>query len=495
MLVDFLLENCTVLSHNKIIETLVDRISRKFGERGREEKMTRHLLTDAQMRHFIVNGYVTVTTALPVQFHDAIYEKTVEVFDKEGNPGNNLVPRIPEIQKVLDDSNVKGALTSLLGADYYMQPHRHPHYNPPGSKGQHLHQDGGKRWSHHTRRLLVFYYPQDTPVELGPTGVVPMSHYYSTREGSAVSPEQPIVGKAGTVAFANYDLWHRAMPNQSDKKRYMMKFLYARMSEPQKPTWANKETEWANGMALGQAKHQQMFRHLWHWHRGKEHYNTSVASNSESLSGLISSLNSTSESTGLQAAYELPRFGEKVGPALVQCLQDESEMTRRNACYALNAVGTPAVEALGKALKDAREHVRDNAAEALGDLGNKAKPAVPALVEMLTNESSSGRSHAIEALGTTSQSSSLAVPGLIKALGDPDNKTRRNAVFALARIGKHAAEAVEGLQNVLFDSNRYVRGDAVHALYRIGTPGAKAVLLRYLETTRWCPLTSRESTF
>ena len=34
-----------------------------------------------------------------------------------------------------------------------------------------------------------------------------------------ISPEQPISGKAGTVAFANYDLWHRAMPNQTDKRR------------------------------------------------------------------------------------------------------------------------------------------------------------------------------------------------------------------------------------------------------------------------------------
>ena len=208
---------------------------------------------------------------------------------------------------------LKGALTSLLGTDYYMQPHRHPHYNPPGSPGQNMHQDGGKRWSHHTRRLLVFYYPQDTPLELGPTGVVPMSHYYSTREGSGVAPEQPIVGKAGTVAFANYDLWHRAMPNGSEKRRYMMKFLYTRMSEPQEPTWANKETDWANGTSAGPAEHQEMFRHLWNWHRGVEDSEGGRTSNGESLSGLISALNSTSESTGLQAAYELPQFGGQGG--------------------------------------------------------------------------------------------------------------------------------------------------------------------------------------
>lgn len=457
--------------------------------------MAAHLLTDAQMRHFVVNGFVTVTTALPAQFHKAIYEKTMTVFDKEGNPGNNLVPRIPDIQKVLDDPKVDGALTSLLGADYYMQPHRHPHYNPPGSNGQGMHQDGGKRWSHHTRRLLVFYYPQDTPLELGPTGVVPMSHYYSTREGAAVSQEQPIVGKAGTVAFANYDLWHRAMPNSSEQRRYMMKFLYARMSEPQEPTWAHKETDWARGAPVGPAEHQEMFRHLWHWHRGVEGGATPRTSNGESLSGLIRSLNGPSESVGLQAAYALPRFGEEAVPVLVQCLQDESEMTRRNACYALNAVGAAAVEPLRAALEDAREYVRDNATEALGDLGNKAAPAVPALVENLGDPSGSVRSHTIEALGTTSQSSSIAVPGLVRALGDKNDGVRRNAVFALARIGENAAAAVEGLQHVLFDANRYVRGDAVQALYRIGTPAAKTVLLRHLETTRWCPLTSSASTF
>ena len=358
-----------------------------------------------------------------------------------------------------------------------------------------MHQDGGKRWSHHTRRLLVFYYPQDTPIELGPTGVVPMSHYYSTREGAEVSPEHPVVGEAGTVAFANYDLWHRAMPNSSEKRRYMMKFLYARMSEPEAPTWANRETDWSNGISVGPAEHQEMFRHLWNWHRGVEDNDPHSISNSESLSGLISTLNSTTESTGLQAAYALPQFGEEAVSALVRCLQEESEATRRNACYALNAVGTAAVEPLRDALKDSRGYVRDNAAEALGDLGNKAKSAVPALVETLSDESGSVRSHTVEALGTTSQGSSIAVPGLVTALGDENEGVRRNAVFALARIGNHAADAVEGLQNALFDANRYIRGDALHALYRIGTPEAKSVLLRHLETTRWCPLTSQESTF
>jgi len=55
-------------------------------------------------------------------------------------------------------------------------------------------------------------------------------------------------------------------------------------------------------------------------------------------------------------------------------------------------------------------------------------------------------------------------------------------------------DAVDALKDALKDENRYVRGDAVHALHRIGTPEAKDVLLRFLVMSRWCPLTTREST-
>jgi len=458
-------------------------------------KMAENLLSDEQMKQFIVNGFVTVTTSLSPEFHEEVFNKTATVFDKEGNPGNNLLPRIPEIQRVFDDANVKGALTSLLGPDSYMQPHRHPHYNPPGSNGQGMHQDGGKRWSHHTRRLLVFYYPQDTPVERGPTGVVPISHYFSTQEGSQISPETPISGKAGTVAFANYDLWHRAMPNQTEHRRYMMKFLYARMTEPQEPTWDNRDVKWENGTTCGPADHQEMFKHLWNWHLGSKGNQTSDSPNSKLLSELITEVNSETESNGLKAAYEVSKFGEEAVKPLIRCLHEESDMTRRNACYALNAVGSPAVEALENTLKDAPDHTRANAAEALGDLGLKSESAVPTLVEALQDENPSVRSFAIEALGTTSQSSSAAVPGLIEALESENGGIKRNAVFALGRIGKNAADAVEGLENLLLDENRYIRGDAFHVLYRIGTPEAKSVLIRYLHTSRWCPITNRESTF
>ena len=202
------------------------------------------LLTDDQLRHFIVNGYVVVRPDLPAGLHERIFRETGTVFEKEGNPGNNLVPRVPAVQQILDAPEVRGALTSILGEGYYTQPHRHCHYNPPGSKGQNLHQDGSSRWSHHTRRILLFYYPQDTPEELGPTAIVPGSHFYATTEGVAGAGELPLCGEAGTAVVAHYDIFHRATPNRSGRKRYMMKFLFARTAEPRSPSWDNEGPGW-----------------------------------------------------------------------------------------------------------------------------------------------------------------------------------------------------------------------------------------------------------
>ena len=74
-----------------------------------------YLLNDQQMKKFIRDGYVTVQTDLPVEFHAAVFQQTENVFEMEGNPGNNLLPRIPMIQEVFDDRWVKYN-DSILGS-------------------------------------------------------------------------------------------------------------------------------------------------------------------------------------------------------------------------------------------------------------------------------------------------------------------------------------------------------------------------------------------
>jgi len=85
------------------------------------------LLDDAQMQQFIVDGYITVQADYPPAFHEKTYQQLEAVFEHEGNIGNNILPRIPQIQQVFDHPAVRGALTSLLGEGYIMNPHRHCH--------------------------------------------------------------------------------------------------------------------------------------------------------------------------------------------------------------------------------------------------------------------------------------------------------------------------------------------------------------------------------
>ena len=109
------------------------------------------MLTDAQVRDYVIHGFVTVQAELPEVFHSDLYAKIESIFESEGNPGNNILPRIPEIHRIFEDSVVAGALTGLLGPDYYLHPHRHCHRNPQGSAGQNMHMDGWSRRCHPTR--------------------------------------------------------------------------------------------------------------------------------------------------------------------------------------------------------------------------------------------------------------------------------------------------------------------------------------------------------
>lgn len=58
---------------------------------------------------------------------------------KEGNWGNNILPRLSEVNDVFQSPIIQGALTSVVGAGYVMHPHRHCNYTFPGRKVQGWH--------------------------------------------------------------------------------------------------------------------------------------------------------------------------------------------------------------------------------------------------------------------------------------------------------------------------------------------------------------------
>ena len=464
---------------------------------------TADLLTDRQMQEFIRNGYVTVQTALPDEFHASICRQTDALLGAEPNPGNNLLPRIPELSKVLADPAVHGALTSILGPGYLLDDHRYCHANQPGSKAQSIHQDGGSQGDHRTRKVLLLYYPQDTPERLGPTGVLPGSQYYRERpDGVDVLS---LTGAAGTVTVTHYELWHGATANRAQRPRYMMKFLLHRMQEPQAPDWDAADPDWATECSL--------WRAMWRWHRGEAAGDAGPVGNGASAAAngggaALTGLADPHVQRGMEAGYALAAAANSNASALAAQLCDalaaDCTATVNRSVYALAALGTASVPALSAALEHAADQVRAGAAQALAEMGGPAGHAAPALHRALADRDEQVRTWAATALGTGSgvdpEASIVALEAVLDA-NLPDHGYRRQIgaqaiVRLVPQIEGAAAERVTGLLAPYLESrNRYLRGLTAESLRRLRTPAATELLLDWLAVARWCPITTPDSPF
>jgi HEAT repeat protein len=490
---------------------------------------SQHLLTDDQMRDFIVNGYIVLRSSLPASFHQQVYDRTLEVLDNEGNPGNNILPRVPQVRHIFQEPAVRGALTSVLGPDYTMHSHRHCHINRGHSDGGGIHKDSywgyQKVRSHRNRWAMIFYYPQDSPEQIGPTGVVPGTHTYEHKDSwEPISAPQPLTGEAGTMVLVHFDLWHRAFPNLTDKTRFMMKFQFLRMSEPTAPTWNHQQAEFPGGNGAGQ-RHRNIWTRVWDWHRGAQ----STLSADGDLADAVSGLSAQDPQERVLAADVIGTHGAAAKehvPALSQALADDYEPVRLNAAYSLGLVGGSGLDVLSQSLASDNEgsrlaagygltaagaasqsHLqkacaspvdssRALAAFAAGELGATADvDTAKAVATLATDRDLQTRCNTAEALGSLQAHAEVTVPALTTLLADEDGQTRFNAAYGLARHGAAAAPATDALVRALDDENRYVRNHSAEALEQIGTPEALRALTDFLNVSRWCPITTKDSTF
>jgi hypothetical protein len=492
----------------------------------------KYLLTDEQMAQFITHGFVTLQTDFSDEFHTTVLRKMGEVYAKEGNPGNNLIPRVPEVQQFFDHPVVRGGLTSVLGPDYVMHTHRHGHFNRPGTSHGGWHKDnywGNEKTRNHLPwSAMIFYYPQDVTPDMGPTGIVPGSqNRYKINFDEEIN--FPVVGKKGTFALITYDLWHRASANSSLNERYMLKFIFFRMKAPTKPEWNNQRQNWQPPQEMMPVKRNDiLWEDVWNWMSGAPSWQKRLQSPSSAPQSptsdtelLKAKLYGEDENEALNAAYSLAALGEKGVPVLAEALKHVHEdvvhplkySIPRLASHGLAAAGPVAVPALIEALDVAYDDadVRGQVAYALGEMQEHAAPAVPKLVKLLEEGSTFVRQHVAEALGMIQQPVELTVPALGKALQDDDAYTRFLAGLALARIGPNANAAVPALSQALRDDSlsnasmftvsrgdkgaRYVSAIASTALQRIRTDEALDVLLPFLQTAKWCPVTNTSSTY
>ncbi len=206
------------------------------------------LLTDEQVISFVIRGYVALPTELPASFHATVYDEITRLLAGQAdNPGDAILDLVPALRQVWGQPSVRGALSSLLGADYRMNAHRHCHVSPPGMRSQSWHQDGTNQRHNQIRTVLGFYYPQEVTAAMGPTVVMPGTHFRNAPTDQMATyanlrDQVVLTVPAGTVVLAHYDIWHAGTRNESDRTRYMRKFLFDRVSEPVTPSWRHDPT-------------------------------------------------------------------------------------------------------------------------------------------------------------------------------------------------------------------------------------------------------------
>ena len=209
---------------------------------------TDHRLTDDEMAAFVINGYhilkPDLRTGLNQEIYDALDAMSI-------NPGDGVLEAVPQLNQVWNSPEMVGALTSLLGPDYEMFPHRHCHRNAPGTPSQQIHQDnlndlridGGQiRQPDRIDLILAMYYPQDVTSNMGPTLILPGTHVLQAlpeRMASQGNFRDQVIAtvEAGSVVILHYDIWHAGTANTSKTVRYMLKFLFQRTSNPSVPSW------------------------------------------------------------------------------------------------------------------------------------------------------------------------------------------------------------------------------------------------------------------
>ena len=406
-------------------------------------------LTDEQVRRFICDGVILLDSSLPSEFHQDIFEKMEWSNRREFNMGNNVLPRIAELQQLLDDPVVHGAVQSVLGDDYMLHPHRYMHaneplaeadralsltgfeHNPPVGEGSTAnsgwHQDGQcplGRFRHHVPRIaMIIYFPQDTPAVRGPTRVIPGTHLHALLFES----DFPfgLVGdqiKAGTCMLTAFDIAHGALSNRTDSSRYMFKFCYLRTRNPTGPSWNGGKVGWqAPKGRLAQFEHTRAWSYIWDWMRGAPRFASRTDAASGDAREWLGKLNGADQKARLEAIYGLAAMGaDAIEPLRASLLRfaglqreipppyhpkrrtrdsfmpdDESRLVRQwndgavvpqDEAYALGAMGEVAVRPLLELLGHNDDWIKINAAFATGEIGAPAACAMPELARLLDHK-------------------------------------------------------------------------------------------------------------
>ena len=197
----------------------------------------RPALSDREVIEFCREGYLKLEGAVASEVTDRIMDQCRE------HPDRHDVSLLLEeewfLEGLLLNAKVAGAVRSLLGANFGLSPFVANHIGKcPDASPLGWHVDGGNMHTFALNYLQVFCLVQETTVEMGPTEILPGSHFLLGQSAlvsryGAIRGTRMCTGPAGTVYITCYPIWHRRhRATATDVVRHLFKYNYFRNAPP-----------------------------------------------------------------------------------------------------------------------------------------------------------------------------------------------------------------------------------------------------------------------
>ena len=447
-------------------------------------------------REFASRGLVVLgpqELGIAPDVHQRIYEQEKRAY--RDNRTTISAATVPDILRIIEAPGVIAACDALLGRNWAIVPFTHNAPFASGAHDQHWHKDdngpfnGRKQRHHQAVQVEMLYYPQAVAEDMGPTAVVPYSHYWAFNH----EENQDNFAGADHLDFAYHLDGMERVPVSGPKSAYAEADIRAgRTRHDERMRTAITDTGWplvrqfeVAPLAAGSVV---LYSHnLFHrgnhrrddWRTWAErprfmwrfwlYRTTATDAAGEAVADVDWGEPGVDPLTGVEVAaapadaravwryhYHWLRSGQAPPPeagveadpdalfAQLHTLHDAAEPERIGAAYRLAALadGTVAATLLGRALRNEREAVRRAAMYGLAALG---EPATETLLGAVASPVKWVRKAAAFALGEAGACTAATAAALAERLAtDASVYVRSVAAGALGCLGRRAVAAGVG---------------------------------------------------
>ena len=210
-----------------------------------------------------LNGDIPIN---PVYIPDGMTHEELERIRDTHEPSTLLLEDW-YIEHVLLNRELAGALRSLLGKNVGLPVLISNHRVECPMEAQPWHHDADHVFGPETNFVEVFYFPQDTPLEMGPTELLPTSH---------IAPKQRDItekgfasdGPAGSFCIHSQSILHRRGESTTTGLRHMLKYSYWRTEAPRRD-WIHEPNFDFQTASYGGHGVARYVAHMFYWLCGK----------------------------------------------------------------------------------------------------------------------------------------------------------------------------------------------------------------------------------